>query len=414
MQVKAISLILTLAGMLAAAGSAAAQAPAVQSAAIVLPAFRQASYQVVATNSPAWFAAANLPPGLTIDPATGLISGTGSQPNCYIATLTAGNAAGSGTGTVEFAVIAPPLAVGTYTCLLTDTAATARGVATVTVGRNGRYTADLDIGVAATRFAGAFDDFGKSLPTVIIRQQPALMQLLADNTSIDVSIFFAGMTSAGIAEREEMPATPPTEGAYTFALAASADLSAAFGCGYGTISLAKDGVISVAGRLNDGRAFSQKAGIRPDGTFSLFARTGSVLTGDVAFSPSDSSLTGVLTWMRPEASGSAISVTLAGSPYTAPKAKVSPLAGANEFWFSAFGTPTYDETAWLVPLNQSELSDHFGLTLRINQRRGLFSGRFADGESFAGALLQDQDLGAGLLFDPKGHLEGSVSIAPNQ
>jgi len=176
----------------------------------------------------------------------------------------------------------------------------------------------------------------------------------------------------------------------------------------------KDGAIAVAGRLNDGRAFSQKTGLRPDGTFPLFARAGSVLAGDVAFNPGDSSLTGSMTWMRPEASGSTISVMLAGGPYIAPKANVSPLSGANEFWFSAFGSPPCDETAWLVPLNQSDLHDYFGLTLRVNLRRGLFSGRFADGESFDGALLQEQDFGAGLLFDPKGHLEGSVSIDPNQ
>ena len=411
MQVKVPTLILTIAGMLAAAGSAAAQAPAIQSAAIVLPAYQSASYQVISTNSPLWFAAANLPPGLTIDAATGLISGTAFQPNSYFATVTAGNAAGSGTGTVEFAVTAPLLPTGTYTGILTDTAATASGFATITVGRNGRYTADIDIGVAATRFASAFNEYGVSLPTVTIRQQQAVMQILAHETNIGVSIFSDGMTSAGVVEREGLPPTPPPQGAYTFALAASA---ATFGSGYGTISLMKDGAIAVAGRLNDGRAFSQKTGLRPDGTFPLFARAGSVLAGDVAFNPGDSSLTGSMTWMRPEASGSTISVMLAGGPYIAPKANVSPLSGANEFWFSAFGSPPCDETAWLVPLNQSDLHDYFGLTLRVNLRRGLFSGRFADGESFDGALLQEQDFGAGLLFDPKGHLEGSVSIDPNQ
>lgn len=53
------------------------------------------SYQIVASNSPTGYGASGLPPGLTVDPASGLISGTPTTPGTYLVTLTAYNAGGS-------------------------------------------------------------------------------------------------------------------------------------------------------------------------------------------------------------------------------------------------------------------------------------------------------------------------------
>jgi uncharacterized delta-60 repeat protein len=53
-------------------------------------------FQIVATNSPTSYGATNLPAGLTVDTALGLISGTPTTAGTSMVTLTASNAAGTG------------------------------------------------------------------------------------------------------------------------------------------------------------------------------------------------------------------------------------------------------------------------------------------------------------------------------
>lgn len=71
------------------------------------------SYQIVATNNPTSYEADGLPPGLSLNPTTGLITGT--LPNAtknedYTITINAANAGGSGTSrTFTIKVVAPPI-----------------------------------------------------------------------------------------------------------------------------------------------------------------------------------------------------------------------------------------------------------------------------------------------------------------
>lgn len=78
------------------------------------------SYQVTATNDPTSFSASGLPPGLTLDPATGLISGEVVEAGDYTVTVTASNGAGSQQTDITISVNAylPPQVPGgrTYRC----------------------------------------------------------------------------------------------------------------------------------------------------------------------------------------------------------------------------------------------------------------------------------------------------------
>lgn len=65
------------------------------------------SYQITATNSPAGYGAANLPPGLSVNAGTGVISGAPTQTGAFTVTVSATNAAGTGSGTLTISVQSP-------------------------------------------------------------------------------------------------------------------------------------------------------------------------------------------------------------------------------------------------------------------------------------------------------------------
>ncbi len=74
--------------------------PTVASGSASIPLNEAYAYPISATGSPTSFTASGLPPGLTVDPTSGLITGTPTATGTYAATLTAANPAASGTGTL--------------------------------------------------------------------------------------------------------------------------------------------------------------------------------------------------------------------------------------------------------------------------------------------------------------------------
>lgn len=69
------------------------------------------SYPITASGSPTSFSATGLPPGLSVNPTTGLISGTPTVPGTNAITLSADNAEGSGTATLTLAIVPPIKAI---------------------------------------------------------------------------------------------------------------------------------------------------------------------------------------------------------------------------------------------------------------------------------------------------------------
>jgi PKD repeat protein len=78
------------------------------------------SFQVVATNGATAYAAANLPPGLSISATSGAITGKPTAAATYVATLYATNSAGTGTNTLTITVLPlAPVISGTLTAAAT-------------------------------------------------------------------------------------------------------------------------------------------------------------------------------------------------------------------------------------------------------------------------------------------------------
>jgi uncharacterized repeat protein (TIGR03803 family) len=73
------------------------------------------SYQIQATNSPTSYAASGLPPGLSVNTSTGLISGTPTTLGTYPVTISATNGGGTGSATLTINVIVAPPPVITST-----------------------------------------------------------------------------------------------------------------------------------------------------------------------------------------------------------------------------------------------------------------------------------------------------------
>ncbi len=107
-----------LVGILTAGGTAASPGNFTLTASIATPVITSAAsasgqvdslfnYQIAATNGPASYGASGLPPGVGVNPATGLISGVPTAPGTFVATIAAGNTAGGASTAALTITIAP-------------------------------------------------------------------------------------------------------------------------------------------------------------------------------------------------------------------------------------------------------------------------------------------------------------------
>lgn len=394
------------------------------------------NYQVEAApesnRAPMAYAAAGLPPGLKIDPASGRITGkpTAWKSAPYDVTLTLSNKAGKASVKVKLTVSElPPGLAGDYVAV---------------VGRKGSLNQNiggrLDLKITATgAFSGKFVHGGVShalkgvmdvshpastppvaLPrakVVIVRTgkpaplplelnleiNPETKRIVAASVSDSFdSVAFTGWKQTWDAKLNKAEAF---DGYHTFALRMPDSIpNVPRGHGVGTLNVSLAGVASIAGKTADGETITSSSFISETGEVALFQPlyktkpSGSLLgklqldRSTLADDDKDNRVGGSLDWLRPETPGAArtykagfgpLDVSVIGGRYS-PQTWLLGMAAAGDVkvtFLDAGPPPSKDPNATFQVGAKNKITPPAagpaGTTLSADAAKGTFGGKFA-------------------------------------
>ncbi len=277
-----------------------------------------------ATNSPTSFKITGLPPGVTLNTNTGLLSGRPSRAGSYLLKVTATNAAGT-SPEIQVPWIVdefPALAVGVWDGIMdrnSELNQNLGGRFKITVSTTGTYTGSLTLGARIVSWTGFVD----ALPDGAHPTTPLTISLGANTTPLTGSFLLNYTTktltgSISYTRPESLtnftavqqtwttknkPVTVST--IYNTALELPpAHLGAAAypqGHGYAVLTLSTAGVVSWAGWTADHTAFTGSSVLGVAGQTSahtlLYARTGSI-QGWSTLSLGSGLVDGTLSWFK--------------------------------------------------------------------------------------------------------------------
>ena len=157
------------------------------------------SYQITATNNPTSFDATGLPADLSVNPSTGLISGTPATTGIFLVTLSATNAGGTGTAQLTLTVNPPPPVI------------TSPSTATATVGQAFSYQITATNNPTSFAATGLPANLTVDTSTGLISGAPSA----AGSFSITLSATNAGGTGMAPLTLTVSPTTPVITSALT-------------------------------------------------------------------------------------------------------------------------------------------------------------------------------------------------------
>lgn len=245
--------------------------------------------QIVTQNAPVTYTVAKLPPGLAINQATGLISGSPTRGGTYPVTVRAANAAGTADAVLSFdlqvAELNPGI-VGTFLGFIASSDLSPGGMGSrleMTVANTGAVTGKVITPALAyaftTRLVASTEPDGPavmSLDIIPADKQPRTLALTLDPASATA---YGTFTSNGMGYQVHVwrnvwtAANPPPaviRGLHTFFLQGQ-DAGAPGGNGFGSYTVqAKTGNITVTGKLPDGNAFATVGFLGPQGEILIY------------------------------------------------------------------------------------------------------------------------------------------------
>jgi predicted outer membrane repeat protein len=304
------------------------------------------------------FTVGGLPPGMTWDKLTGIISGrptAATKPLGYPLTIKVSNPKSSDSATATLLVnIVPASAVGVFAGPLERSPLNDNlgGRFDLTTTASGLCSGSLTLGGrTAIRFtnqlllsAGEGDVILRTnIPGIVLADKTPLtayVEVFATDQNARLTLVHPnGTTLLATAWRNSWSKTRPATAyaaTYTARLDPANSGTAPRGYGFATLTVAADGSVKTAGKLPDGSILTQAGFVGPEGQLTLFsllyANRGS-LVGPMqitAGSPvANNTLGATLSWFKPtplpkstdtiyQAGFGPLAVTVEGSPYSAP------------------------------------------------------------------------------------------------
>ena len=279
--------------------------------------------------TPVSFSAGVLPTGLTINTATGVISGvpnvalTAGTSRIYPVTIKAINAKTPvPSRTINLTLSALPLgSVGTFAAFVPRDPGLNENLGdriTLITATGGTFTGTLVDGALARSFSGKLtttpgSNLVTGVATIVRVAKPTNLPTLTLTFTIDsqANLVSGSLTNGTHTQnfsgwRSVVP-TLAYQKMYNFGMTlASANSALPAGTGFGTFNVATTGLLTITGKLSDGVAFSTSTFVGPSGEVLLHYATSTTDTilGKLDIEPgtaldfSDYHLTGTATWSR--------------------------------------------------------------------------------------------------------------------
>ncbi|HEX4120476.1 MAG TPA: hypothetical protein VH619_07665, partial [Verrucomicrobiae bacterium] len=281
------------------------------------------------------------------------------------------------------------------------------GFFTLTLGSNGVFSGRLSAGPTNYTFASQFYGDGVQQVQAVSGKQSVTVNLQLDMSGatgqITGDVIGAGGSwdstlSADLAPVWTAKSPSPLAGHYTLAIEPG---EPGIGDGYGVATVGKMGIVTVAGTLADGVAFSQSAPISKNGQWPFYTYSAAgkdTVVGWVNFSSGVLSGDNVI-WTKSANTGryypkGFVSVNqIIGSLYQVP-AKNTPALSLADPELVLSGTTTYP-----LALQKNLTYTGGNITLTINVTTGVFSGKLGLGQpAVSGVVLQKNSSARGFFL----------------
>jgi len=271
-------------------------------------------YQIVTGGSANVYGATGLPPGVTIDTQTGLISGTPTVGGSYAATLQANNGGGEGTAQLSFLIdtTLAPLA-GSYQGL-----GVGGSLILATLDNKGDFTGRITAGGVTYNIKGKLNQYGTYSSTIKVGAATLGINLAAETPAAltgSVTVDLAGTSTSYYLSGSQVGAytastLPAGLAGYYTSILLSNNYAAQDGApsapGFATMTVSPVGAIRVSGKLGDGTPFTAQSHLNADGkTWPFFVtlypgKNPGLMEGTLTFNQnSESDCAGTLYWTKP-------------------------------------------------------------------------------------------------------------------